>query len=190
MTSRRPAAEAPKALWRDWAKELRGQFPTAELSRRVVNEVRRSPTYRSAAHVLIYFAFGSEIDLRALMDDPKHFYATRTWPSFDRGLTIHRADAGLETHRFGYLQPIASAARVPANEIDLALVPGLCFDRSGARLGYGRGYYDRLLAAFPPDVPRVGVTVSDLVVDELPTTERDVRVTHLATERGVEALRA
>ena len=67
----------------------------------------------------------------------------------------------------------------------MALVPGLCFDERGTRLGYGLGYYDRLLPLLRSDALIVGVTADALVVPELPKAPFDVPMTHLVTESGV-----
>ena len=65
------------------------------------------------------------------------------------------------------------------------LVPGLAFDRSGTRLGYGKGFYDRLLAEVPPGVPVVGVVPEGLIAGSLPRAPHDVPMTHLLSERGI-----
>ena len=72
--------------------------------------------------------------------------------------------------------------------VELALVPGLCFDEEGTRLGYGRGYFDRFLGRLPTGVPRVGVAYDALVVARLPREAHDLGMTHLATESGVRAV--
>jgi len=72
--------------------------------------------------------------------------------------------------------------------VELALLPGLCFDEEGTRLGYGRGYFDRFLSRLPATVPRVGVSYDALVVPRLPREAHDRQVTHLATESGVRAV--
>jgi 5-formyltetrahydrofolate cyclo-ligase len=62
------------------------------------------------------------------------------------------------------------------------LVPGLCFDRHGTRLGYGQGHYDRLLPRFAKGVARIGVTLEQLLVEKLPREAFDSSMTHLVTE--------
>ena len=174
-----------KEAWRQWAKETRATLPPT-LSAQVVAQLRNWPEYRAGRHVLSYLAFGAEIDLGALHEDKdKTFYVTRTPKVRAASLTIHRLDGGLETHPLGYLQPRADAAPVSPQTIDLVLVPGLCFDRQGTRLGYGKGYYDRLLPGLRLETPRIGVTAAALLVPQLPKTEFDVSMTHLVTERGV-----
>ena len=111
---------------------------------------------------------------------------TRTWPGAERRLSVHRLErASLERHRYGFLQPPATAPEVDPATVDLVLVPGLAFDVAGGRLGYGLGYYDRLLPRLDPAAPRVGVALRALVVPALPADPRDVAMTHLATESGV-----
>jgi 5-formyltetrahydrofolate cyclo-ligase len=63
------------------------------------------------------------------------------------------------------------------------LLPALAFDERGFRLGYGGGFYDRLLADWP--VLTVGVTPEALVLSAVPREAHDVPVAYLATERGV-----
>ena len=73
------------------------------------------------------------------------------------------------------------------------LVPGSHPDRTarrGHRLGYGKGYFDRLLPTLRPDAQRVGVTFAALLVAALPATDHDVPMTHLATEEGVREVAA
>jgi 5-formyltetrahydrofolate cyclo-ligase len=91
-------------------------------------------------------------------------------------------DSVLERHRFGYRQPIAGSPILPDARISAVLVPALAFDQSGNRLGFGAGYYDRLLARLPHAL-KIGI--ADFVVDaELPTESFDVAMTHLATTAG------
>ncbi len=168
-----------KTEWRRWAKTNRSQLDTRALSEHAVEQLGRWPSYTHAEHVLTYLAFGSELDLSGLCD--KHFYATRT--QIDNTLTIHNLGK-LERHPYGFLQPAASSPEVEPGRLELILVPGLAFDTSGTRLGYGKGFYDRLLAQVK-NIPTVGVVPSDLIVPVLPTDPHDVKMTHLLSEKGV-----
>ncbi|MBW2503176.1 MAG: 5-formyltetrahydrofolate cyclo-ligase [Deltaproteobacteria bacterium] len=82
---------------------------------------------------------------------------------------------------FGVLEPTGEKA-VPINEIDLVLVPVIAFDRSGHRLGYGRGFYDRTLAAADQDTLCVGLAYDFQIVDLLPVSEHDQPISILMTE--------
>ncbi len=153
--------------------------------------VRRSPHYLTATAILTYLAFGSEIDLASLGNDPtKRFYTTRLDDQSEAGLSVHElAKSSLERHPFGLLQPAADSPAAALADIDLVLVPGLVFDTAGYRLGYGKGLYDRLLPRLRAGVPLLGVVHTDLIVAELPREAHDVPMTHLATEQGVRLAR-
>jgi len=98
-------------------------------------------------------------------------------------------DSELAPGEFDILEPKPSYRRlVPATESDLMIVPALVFDLQGHRLGYGGGYYDRLLrelASIKPSLPFVGLAYELQVVDKLPKTSRDVPVNILVTEKRV-----
>jgi len=81
--------------------------------------------------------------------------------------------------RFGTYRP-TGAIRSP----DLLFVPLLAFDRAGRRLGYGGGYYDRTLATIPA-ARAIGCAYAAQEVDEVPATDRDIRLNAVATEHGV-----
>lgn len=71
---------------------------------------------------------------------------------------------------------------------DWLIVPLLAFDRSGARLGYGGGYYDRtltLLRASNPSLTAIGVAYAAQEITQVPTGPHDAPLTAIATERGV-----
>lgn len=169
-----------KTEWRRWAKETRAQLDAPTLSQEVVRQLEGWPLYQQAEHVLTYLAFGDELELSGLRD--KHFYTTRTGQGGT--LTVHQVTANLERHRYGFWQPTADSPEIEPGRLELLLVPGLAFDVSGNRLGYGKGFYDRLLAQ-AKDIPVVGVVPSKLIVPVLPAEPHDVKMTHLLSEKGV-----
>lgn len=99
--------------------------------------------------------------------------ATRTPPA----LTFHTVTvpAELEAGPLGVPTPRADAPVVSLSEIDAFVVPGVAFTESGARLGYGGGYYDATLAA-APRARRIGYTHDEQLLGELPESVRDQRV--------------
>ena len=75
---------------------------------------------------------------------------------------------------------------VPFDKIDLMLVPGLAFDRRGHRLGFGKGFYDRLLPGLRPDALSVGLCYCFQLVDLVPTGPHDVAVKAILHEKGLQ----
>jgi len=73
---------------------------------------------------------------------------------------------------------------VPTQEIDVFLVPGLAFDHSGNRLGYGKGFYDRLLSGKRPDAPSVALAFSQQIIAQVPTKDDwDQKMNFVQTEK-------
>jgi 5-formyltetrahydrofolate cyclo-ligase len=189
-----PSDPRDKAAWRRAARAARAGLDRAAWSRALTDALRGWPPYRSARTVAAYLAFGSEADLAALFA-PTRGHGARPHVVLPRvadggGLTLHPLHSRRERHRFGMDEPEATAPRVPAEAVDLALVPGLAFDRRGVRIGYGGGHYDRLLATLRPDAPRVGVAHPALCVERLPREPHDALLTHLALPDGVVAVDA
>ncbi|HZG58278.1 5-formyltetrahydrofolate cyclo-ligase [Paenibacillus sp.] len=91
---------------------------------------------------------------------------------------------------YGIREPGPDAPTAPLAPGTLLLVPGLAFDAAGGRLGYGGGYYDRLLAHHRADVASGAIVVAApayaaQVVDVVPTEPHDAKVRFLITEEGI-----
>jgi len=141
------------------------------------------PVLRQARVVLTYLAFRNEIDLSPLFEHlpEKRWVVPRVE---GRRLVLHPYDpTRLLRHRFGMLEPAVDLPAVDPATLDVALVPGVAFDRQGGRLGFGGGYYDRLLPTTP--ALRVGVTYDGCLTDELPCTEADQRMDWIVTPGGL-----
>jgi 5-formyltetrahydrofolate cyclo-ligase len=184
---RSPEFEEGKAAWRNWARTLQ---PCAVVDNEaIVNAVRCFLLERldPVKRILTFRPMPGEIDLDPLLAEFP-CAVTRTWPH--GRLTVHSAEADMEHHRWGYLQPVADAMEIPLGEVGVVLVPGLLFDRDGGRLGHGAGYYDRLLPRLVAGTTLIGIAGEAHIVDRVPTDEHDVQMTHLATESGVVVARA
>ena len=74
---------------------------------------------------------------------------------------------------------------VALKEIDLIIIPGAVYDRRGSRIGYGGGYYDRLLASMDRDIPIIAPAFKEQIVDDIPTEPHDKKVTIIVTDDEV-----
>lgn len=92
----------------------------------------------------------------------------------------------LVTGVHGVLMPdVFRCPRVDEADLDVVLVPGLAFSvRDGARLGRGKGYYDRVLAQLRPDARLIGVGFLEQMIESIPCEPHDRRVHSLVTEDG------
>lgn len=185
-----PPEGGTKREYRAWAKTQRAHMRTDGLHEQICEHIRRSPLFAYAQTVGIYLPMPGEVKVELLVQPGKLFAAPRMHNLPQPHLTFHElGTAPLEQHPWGVRQPAATAAEVPLNQMDLLIVPGLLFDRHGARLGYGKGYYDRLLAGRTSSKPiTLGVAFEAMVVPELPAEPHDLAVDHLVTELGFRPL--
>jgi 5-formyltetrahydrofolate cyclo-ligase len=76
------------------------------------------------------------------------------------------------------------AKQVTATDLDLIMVPGIGFDRTGARMGHGKGYYDKLLQHARLDAPLVALAFECQLFPEIPTAPHDIFMDLIITERA------
>lgn len=141
-----------------------------------------------ADSVLTYLAFRNEPDLSLLFDllPGVRWYLPRVAGD---NLVIHPYDPlRLRRHRFGMLEPEPDLPVVDPQTLSVVLTPGISFDRSGGRLGFGGGYYDRFLSTTP--ALRVGITYDECLTERLPRTERDQLMDWIATPSQIIPCRA
>lgn len=151
---------------------------------------------RDARHVLSYSSFGSEWRTRPFNDWVLRVGHALYLPRIDRQsrrLVIHRVDDldGLRPGVWQIPEPDPSICPVVSDPgvIDLALIPGLAFDASGGRLGYGGGFYDRLLVQVPQAF-RIAAAYDFQIVPAVPMESHDQRVSCIVTESQVSSVSA
>lgn len=142
--------------------------------------------YKNAATILAYASISDEVQTLGLIEravaDGKTVVLPRVTAT--EALMLHQVGgtAELTRSRYGILEPRARAPRVPASDIDLAIVPGVAFDESCHRLGLGKGCYDKLL----PTLKRIvtmGLAFEAQLVDEVPRESHDRPVDMIITEK-------
>ncbi|MEM7225035.1 MAG: 5-formyltetrahydrofolate cyclo-ligase [Pseudomonadota bacterium] len=141
-----------------------------------------------------YWPKGKEIDPRPLMAhlaDRGHSIGLPVMIGMDKPLLFRHWKEGdtLEPVGFGLLEPVAEA---PELSPSLLLVPLLAFDRTGIRLGYGGGFYDRTLKGLRAQGPTVaiGLAFGDQELDQVPHHEADQALDWVVTEREAIAIAA
>lgn len=153
------------------------------------------PEYQCARIVLGYMNFGheyaSELWGQQVLADGKTLVLPKTDPA-TKLLDLYEVqdlDRQLAPGAWGIREPIVElCTRVFSPDgLEFVLLPGVAFTREGTRLGYGGGYYDRLLAGLTHRPPLVAAAFSIQVVQQLPQEATDRRVDWLVTEK--EALR-
>ncbi|MGB9093284.1 MAG: 5-formyltetrahydrofolate cyclo-ligase [Gallionella sp.] len=147
--------------------------------------------YRQAATVLGYMNFGaefaSEIWVQQVLGEGRKLALPRVNHHTNQ-LDLYWVDdpenqlaAGLWGIREPVVERCERLARL--NEVEFALLPGVAFTRSGARLGYGGGYYDKLLARMATRPALVAAAFGLQIVAQIPQEPTDVSVQWIVTEQ-------
>ena len=139
---------------------------------------------RQAHSILMYYGMGLELDTRPLLDElreqGKQVLLPRCLPGHLMEAREYNPDR-LKQHRYGMWEPDETCPIVEKDAIDLILVPGLCFDRQGRRMGRGGGFYDRYLADF--NGATVALCRRAMLCDALPVDDWDLPVELVVTEQ-------
>jgi 5-formyltetrahydrofolate cyclo-ligase len=146
----------------------------------------------SADPVSCYVSFQAEVEthtlIRRLLEEGRRVCVP--WcDKDDLRLTRIESLEELKPRTIGLLEPgpelRQDATRtIDPNDVAVFLVPGLAFTREGDRIGYGRGYYDRMLATVVSGIT-AGLAFDAQIVDAMPITALDVRLDYVVTEERV-----
>jgi len=162
----------------------------ARLSREIVQKLCGLPEYKIAKTVLGYLNFGSEIASelwvkQALADGkqvllPRVNKASKHLDLFE----IKEPDDEVAVSPYGIREPVIDRCKQYESlaEIDLILMPGVAFNREGGRLGYGGGFFDKLLAHLPRRPVLIAGAFAMQLVDEIPQESTDHTIDWLVTE--------
>ncbi len=185
-----------KAALRDTVLLRRDALAEGErafLSGRILGSVLDLPAYQDSGVVLAYASFGTELRteefLRRVLDDGKVLLL----PRVERGrlglYEVRDVARDLAPGTWGIREPKPDRCpKADPARVDFALIPGVAFDRRARRLGYGGGFYDRLLAGgLPGRTPLVSGAFEVQMVDEVPVGPHDAPVGAVVTEEGIYA---
>lgn len=159
----------------------------AALSRQACAALRAEPVWKSARRILFYAPLGDEVDIGPLLDEAWAGGRAVALLRFETAIQSYTpcavaSRAALVSGPFGVLEPGPDCPAVPLNPLDLVFVPGVAFDLGGRRLGRGKGFYDRVLAAVSGH--KCGVAFDAQLVATVPEEPHDVRVNSILTPAG------
>ena len=176
---------------------LRDQLPgdiKAAHDAAILARLLQLPEYSKAQTVLGYMNFGSEFASEhwaaQVLKDGKRLVLPRV-NRHTNMLDLYCVDDlenQLASGLWGIREPVVERSkRLSAiNEVEFALLPGIAFSKNGARLGYGGGFYDKLLAPAGMTRPVLAVAAYGLqVVEALPQEETDIEVEWIVTESEI-----
>jgi len=163
------------------------------VSRLICERFVALPEYAAAGTVMFYVDVRTEVRTRHFLPTVLGCGKRVVVPYCVDGelelFLLERMDE-LEIGMYKILEPKAdlrslSAKRIEVEQLDLIMVPGVAFDRRGARMGHGFGYYDKLLARARADTPLVALAFECQLFPEVPTAPHDVFMNKIVTEAGI-----
>ena len=167
-------------------KELRA------MSKEIQKRLFFLPEFQESRTISLYVDFDNEVRTKDMIKDCIDKGKRVVIPfirSKDRAIILSEVkdiDKELEPSTFGILEPAKGYFRpVPYNEIDTVVVPGVAFDAKGGRLGYGGGYYDRLLINVNRKAHLIGLAFEFQILKEVPQQSHDIVLESIITEKRI-----
>ena len=179
-----------KQALRRLLKEQRAALPfdqttlwDAAIARNVIN----SRWFAQADTVFVYISVSREVDTASILDaawqQGKQVAVPRCAEPGKMDFFVINSREDLVAGAFGIPEPKASCPKANATSASLCIVPALAFDCKGFRIGYGGGYYDRFLAAFPGK--SMGLVRSVFLLEQLPVNRYDLPVDVIVLEEKI-----
>jgi 5-formyltetrahydrofolate cyclo-ligase len=189
-------AQSLKAALREQARKARvAQKDKDAVSAAIVAKVQALPQYQAAKTVMYYVDAGSEVKTRQALDGAiaAGKRVVVPWCVVENNtleLFLLEDVNELVEGAYKILEPKDELRRLPhklidPKTLDFVMVPGTAFDLQGARMGQGKGYYDRLLGEVRPDSPLVALAFECQIFDEIPVAPHDVFMDLVVTESRV-----
>ncbi len=179
-----------KKKLRELVQNQRNSLPARarqKKSRAIAERLFMNHYYKDSKTLLAYYPFRSEIDttiiVKKALAEEKKVILPRVEQKILKLYYVRDLESQLEIGTYGIMEPdIRKCKPAKLKEIELALVPGLAFDRNLNRLGYGGGFYDRLLGNLNPDVKKIALCFNLQLVPAIPVLEHDIKVDVIITE--------
>ncbi|MEK6967015.1 MAG: 5-formyltetrahydrofolate cyclo-ligase [Nanoarchaeota archaeon] len=147
-------------------------------SKAIQESLANMSSYINAKIVLAYIPIRNEVKTDKIISK------SVVLPGFDdkKNLVALKYQGNLVVGPYRTKQPPYSEENL-TKKFDVAIIPGIAFDEKGNRLGYGKGYYDRLLAG--KKATKIGLAFDVQIVDEIPSESHDVKMDFIVTETRV-----
>lgn len=156
------------------------------LSGKILSYLIKMPVFKKSKVIMVYLSFKNEVDtfklIELMLEENKTVVVPYTNKEENILIPSILKDLGssLSKNPFGYLEPKKDTLDpINPEDIDLVIVPGLAFDKIGNRVGYGGGYYDRLLKK--TNAIKVAVAYDFQVFARVPTSKHDIPVDYIVT---------
>jgi len=163
-----------------------------EKSLKIKNNLLSSNEFKNSKNIMFYMSFKKEADTQRIIKELLKTKEKKILVPYiiKRDLRLHVSELKdfneLEPKTFGILEPKEAYTReFNPDKLDLVIVPGIAFDKTGHRIGYGYGYYDRFLKTIKKDAIKIGLCYDFQLVEKIPEEEHDVPMDIIITDKDV-----
>ena len=159
----------------------------AEKSRKAAELFLNSDVYKSAKTIMLYMPLGNETNTEEIIKQAFADGKSLVLPVTDEesgAITpvVFEKSTVFQKGGFSIREPQNHVVAEKA-EIDVVVVPGIAFDRTGARVGFGKGCYDMFLCGM--DVMKVGYCFDFQLMDKIPADQHDIKMDFVVTENEI-----
>ncbi len=164
---------------RDNIKKIRKELNPAKkesLDKTIIAKINSNSRVQNAETILIYMSHKNEVDIINFISENIN-KKNLVLPKVNKNnldLYLIESLEDLEEGAYGIMEPKTSCKSIKPEDIDLAFIPGIAFDKNGHRIGYGKGYYDKLSKDLK--CQKIGLAYDFQIVDEIPFESHDVPV--------------
>lgn len=147
------------------------------------SQLQNSVLFTQSTTILAYFSFRQEPDLSPLFAETKYRWGFPRCVGKSLSWHVWKLNNSLHKNAYGITEPHLDCPIINSDEVDLILVPSVACDYQGYRLGYGGGYYDRMLSQ--PEwlsKPTIGIVFDFAYLSQLPTADWDQPLQAVLTE--------
>jgi 5-formyltetrahydrofolate cyclo-ligase len=156
----------------------------------ITDKFLRCDEYKDAETIFIYYPFRKEINTRIIIKDAlsknKKIVLPKVSGSEIKLFFITDIKKDLKPGSFNLLEPdISHCMEADLTSIDLVIVPGLCFDLNFNRIGYGGGFYDRILKKLNSKINIIALAFDLQIFNNIPACSHDQKVDIIMTESNI-----
>lgn len=166
--------------------QLRSRLPTLyrdQASRQITQTLLAHPAVQAATHISCYISYDHEVDTHDLVSELIAQHKHVSVPTIRQNSICLKSFHSLSECLPGakhILEPPETNPTIDPRQVEVFIVPGLAFDAHGYRLGYGKGYYDRLLQNTTG--LRLGIGFTDQLTYQLPHESWDITMDQIITD--------
>lgn len=152
----------------------------------ILGRLLQNGNYKNADVIFTYISFEGEVDtikfIERALSDGKTICVPRVI-SKKEGMEAYKICSinDVEKGCYGILEPKKQCQLINPEDINLIIMPGVAFDKTNGRIGYGGGFYDRYLRKVSPKTKKIALAYSFQIFDSIPVDEFDEKVDFIIT---------